>query len=128
METCLNLSRWGKFISGFLSCVGRILARGGGELPQFVSGNGLKFFNRSPLTLKFEAEKLERESQARERERERERERASCYFMLVSCHSTLVSWHSILVSCHSTLVSCHSILVSCHSTLVSWRRAGIVIY
>ena len=35
-----------------------------------------KFFNRSPITLKFEAEKLERESQARERERERARARA----------------------------------------------------
>ncbi len=31
-----------------------------------------KFFNRSPLTLKFEAEKLERESQAIERESESE--------------------------------------------------------
>ncbi len=27
-----------------------------------------KFFNRSPVTLKFEAEKIERESQERERE------------------------------------------------------------
>ena len=36
-----------------------------------------KFFNRSPITLKFEAEKLERESQARYRERERARARAS---------------------------------------------------
>jgi hypothetical protein len=33
-----------------------------------------KFFNRSPITLKFEAEKLERESQARERESESESE------------------------------------------------------
>ena len=33
-----------------------------------------KFFNRSPITLKFEAEKLERESQARERERVSESE------------------------------------------------------
>jgi hypothetical protein len=63
----------------------------------------LKFFNRSPITLKFEAEKLERESQARERERERERERASCcHFTLVSCYSIFVSWHSILVICYFT--------------------------
>jgi len=37
----------------------------------------LIFFNRSPITQKFEAEKIRgRES----RKRERERERASCYF------------------------------------------------
>ncbi len=95
-------------------------------LVNFSDGGSL-FFNRSPITLKFGAEKLERESQERERERARA-SGASCYFMLVSCYSTLVSWHSILVSCHSTLVSCHSIFVSCHSTLVSWRRSGIVIY
>jgi hypothetical protein len=44
-----------------------------------------KFFNRSPITLKFEAEKRERESRKRERERERARARAraraSCYFI-----------------------------------------------
>jgi len=39
----------------------------------------LKFFNRSPITLKFEAEKI-RGRESRKRERERERERASCYF------------------------------------------------
>ncbi len=38
-----------------------------------------KFFNRSPITLKFEAEKIERESQ--ERERERAVARASCRFI-----------------------------------------------
>ena len=37
-----------------------------------------KFFNRSPITLKFGAEKLERERESRKSERERERERASC--------------------------------------------------
>ncbi len=59
-----------------------------------------KFFNRSPITLKFGGSKLERESQERERERERARARAEqvVIFTLVSCHSTLVSWHSILVS------------------------------
>ena len=35
----------------------------------------LKFFNRSPITLKFGAEKLERESLERESESESERER-----------------------------------------------------
>ena len=42
-------------------------------------GDGsIKFFNRSPLTLKFGAEKRERESRKREREREpRKRERES---------------------------------------------------
>ncbi len=49
-----------------------------------------KFFNRSPITLKFGAEKLERErankerARARARERKRERERASCCSTLVS--------------------------------------------
>ena len=36
-----------------------------------------KIFNRSPITLKFGAEKLERESQARERESEIESESVS---------------------------------------------------
>ena len=45
----------------------------------------LKFFNRSPITLKFEAEKLERESQARERERARARaSELLSFFTLVS--------------------------------------------
>ena len=54
--------------------------------------DGPKFFNRSPITLKFEAEKIERErvrkerererERGSERERERERERASCHFCL----------------------------------------------
>jgi hypothetical protein len=46
---------------------------GGGKLVSDHSrGMVWKFFNRSPITLKFEAEKLERESQARERESESE--------------------------------------------------------
>ncbi len=64
----LGLERWGE-----------------GGLRIFLD-DGPKFFNRSPITLKFEAEKIERESQERESEseseRERERERASCHFCL----------------------------------------------
>ena len=67
--------------------------------------DGTKFFNRSPITLKFGAKKLERESQ--EKERARARTSKLLFFTLVSCCSTIVSWHSILVS---------------------WRRSGIVIY
>ncbi len=57
--------------------------RVGGRGLGSVSGIGLKkFFNRSPITLKFEAGKIrERESSERERERERVRERASCCFI-----------------------------------------------
>ena len=44
VETCLDLSRWGKFISGFLSGVGGKLVRVGGDGFGSVSGNGLKFF------------------------------------------------------------------------------------
>ncbi len=40
-----------------------------------------KFFNRSPLTLKFEAEKLERESQSRERESASESEQVVVIFL-----------------------------------------------
>ena len=113
-------------------CVGK-LGRGGG-------GSGYsrkmvqKFFNRSPITLKFGAEKLERESQERESESESEREQvvvftfASCCcftlvswcFLLVSCYSTLVSWHSILVICCFTLVSCYFTLLICCSVLWSF--------
>jgi hypothetical protein len=103
-------------------------------LGNFLGGGSIKFFNRSPLTLKFGAEK-ERESQERDseraRERERERERASCCFyvrklllllytrklMFFSCYSKLVSWHSILVIYCSTLVYCYSTLVICCSVL-----------
>ena len=56
-----------------------------------VSGNGLKFFNRSPITLKFEAEKLETESQSRERERERERESVVVFTFASGCCCILVS-------------------------------------
>ncbi len=78
VETCLDLLRWGKFISGFLlTCRVGLERWGGGVMVlEYSRGDGLKkIFNRSPITLKFEAEKLERESQARERERERERAR-----------------------------------------------------
>ena len=49
-----------------------------------------KFFNRSPITLKFEAEKLERESQERESESESERESKLLYLrsqVVVVLHS-----------------------------------------
>ncbi len=85
----------------------------GGEMSVWVeSREGLwsgNFFNRSPITLKFEAEKIrERESQERESEREKEREREReqvVVFTFASCCSTLVSWHSILVICY-LLVGC----------------------
>ncbi len=56
-----------------------------------------KFFNRSPITLKFGAEKLERESQERERESESESEQV-VVFTLASCCSALVSLCFILVN------------------------------
>ncbi len=95
----LSLMAWGWIVVG------------GGRVDLDPSrGMVLKFFNRSPITLKFEAGKLERESQARERERERARARASeserskkrssCCFTVVSCYSIFVSWHSILVICY----------------------------
>ncbi len=65
VETCLDLSRWGKFIFGFLSCVWWEAGEGGGRQAWIgLGGWSEKFFNRSPITLKFEAEKKERESQA----------------------------------------------------------------
>ena len=58
-----------------------------------------KFFNRSPITLKFGAPKLERESQERESESEGESESEQVViFTLVSCCSTLVSCYSIFIS------------------------------
>ncbi len=45
VETCLILSRWGKFVFGSLSCVGEKLGGGGGRVGSFLSrGVGLKFF------------------------------------------------------------------------------------
>jgi hypothetical protein len=49
------------------------------------------FFNRSPITLKFGAEKLERESQERESESESEREQVVVFTFASCCCSTLVS-------------------------------------
>ena len=56
------------------------------------------FFNRSPITLKFGAEKLERESQERESESESEREQVVVFRLVSCCCSTLVSCYSILVN------------------------------
>jgi len=50
-----------------------------------------KFFYRSPITLKFGAEKLERESQERESESESEREQVVVFTFASCCCSTLVS-------------------------------------
>ncbi len=94
VETCLDLSRWGKFICYFLSCLGEKSAGAGGVVLVLCPGVILKFFNRSPITLKFKAEKLERESQARKRERERARARARArvvVFMFLSCCCIVVS-------------------------------------
>ena len=62
----------------------------GGGLMNFSDG-GPKFFNRSPITLKFGAEKLERESQERESESESEREQVVVFTFASCCCSTLVS-------------------------------------
>jgi hypothetical protein len=60
-------------------CYFTLVICGGGVLGNFLGDGSIKFFNRSPLTLKFGAEKKrERESRKREREREpRKRERES---------------------------------------------------
>ncbi len=70
VETCLDLSGWGNSCSGFLLACRVGVGEAGGGLRIFLV-DGLKFFNRSPITLKFGAEKLERESQERESESER---------------------------------------------------------
>ena len=59
-------------------------------LVNFSDGGSL-FFNRSPITLKFGAEKLERESQERESESESEREQVVVFTCASCCCSTLVS-------------------------------------
>ncbi len=61
------LGRWSEIL-----CLGRRV--GGGGLMNFLDGGSEKIFNRSPITLKFEARK-KREGESIERERERERER-----------------------------------------------------
>jgi len=63
---------------------------GGKRLVDFLDG-GLKFFNRSPKTLKFGAEKLERESQERESESESEKEQVVVFTFASCCCCTLVS-------------------------------------
>ncbi len=59
-----------------------------------------KFFNRSPITLKFGGPKI-RERESRKRERERALVELVVILTLVSC-------------CCFTLVSCYYILISCH--------------
>ena len=44
VETCLDLSGWGKFVFGFLSCIGGILSWVGGDELGSVSEDGLKIF------------------------------------------------------------------------------------
>ncbi len=63
---------------------------GGGGFMVF-SCFGQKIFNRSFITLKFGAEKLERESQERESESESEREQVVVFTFASCCCSTLVS-------------------------------------
>jgi len=90
------------------------LGKLGGGLRNFL-GDGPKFFNRSPITLKFGGSKLERESQERERESESESESgASCYFYAckLSFYTRKLAFYTrkfllfLLVSCDFTLVSC----------------------
>ncbi len=57
-----------------LLCWGEIGEGGGKLVLDSFRGMVWNFFNRSPITLKFEAEKKERESQEKERERESESE------------------------------------------------------
>ncbi len=70
--------------------LGKMGREGGGEIVNLSDG-GPKFFNRSPITLKFGAEKLERESQERKSESESEREQVVVFTFASCCCSTLVS-------------------------------------
>ena len=74
-----------------LLCCGKLVRVGGGWTRIGLGEWSEKFFNRSPITLKFEAEKLERESQERESESESEREQVVVFTFASCCCSTLVS-------------------------------------
>jgi hypothetical protein len=72
VDSCLVWTGGGNYYSGFL-----LVCRVGSEIWEGGSGTSgvmvQKFFNRSPITLKFGGRKLERESQERESESESER-------------------------------------------------------
>ncbi len=69
-----GLVELGKNLSLAFSHVLGEIDEGGGRWTRVSLGDWSgKFFNRSPITLKFEAEKLERERVKQERERERAR-------------------------------------------------------
>ncbi len=72
VESCLDLLCGGIYYSGFL--LTRLIGVGklGGGSSEYSRTMVQKFFNRSPITLKFGAEKLERESQESESESESE--------------------------------------------------------
>ncbi len=74
-----------------------------------------KFFNRSPITLKFGGRKLERESQEREREREQVviffLFASWCCYTLVSCYSILVSWY--FYTCNLWFYACKLLFFTC---------------
>jgi len=80
-------------------CYFTLVICGGGVLGNFLGDGSIKFFNRSPLTLKIWGQKIrERESRKRKRERakkERERARARAQVVVFAfascCCSTLVS-------------------------------------
>ena len=98
---------------GFLPCVrGKWSGAGGGLISVCLAGWSGNFFNRSPITLKFGAEKLERESvkkeraRARARERERARSKASGLFLVVGCYYIYIFCKLVFYSCNLSNFTC----------------------
>ena len=90
-----------------------------------------KFFNRSPITLKFGAEKLERESQERESESESEqvvvfRFVSCCCSALVSCYSILVNF--VIFTCKLLFYICNLSFCTCKLVEVLNSNSDILIY
>ncbi len=124
-----GLVGWGNFLLWFsLDCWFVVGKLGMGGVLESSWSMVQKFFNRSPITLKFGAEKIERERES-QKERARARARASscCIYARKLLFYTSKLLFLYFVSCYSTLVSCYSTLVICHSTLVSWLRSWIAI-
>ncbi len=100
VETCLDLLGWVKFISCFLLACRVGWERWGEVDLDYSRGDGLKIFNRSPITLKFEAEKLERESQERESESDSERSWLSfyaCKFLILRVHVVILYLNVVIL-------------------------------
>jgi hypothetical protein len=118
----------GNYYSGFLlTClVGSESWEGGsGYSREMVQ----KFFNRSPITLKFGGRKIERESQERERESESERSKLLFYACKLSFYTRKLAFYTRKLSFYTRKLSFYTCKLSFYTCKLEevWN-SNILIY